>query len=263
MISLPADVKKKESWNGSSLDIPTQTLVANLESLMNFAEHQRIVCEARGLIATMNYTAEQLQENAARRALVLLKDAYTSNAGGTVYISKGIHQPNSNPHMQLTVDDEPHLFHLAVSAETLVDDKAGGEHFHWKGVSFSARIKTADSGFMKEAKYDYAEWPENANVTLKRALRRRNSISPESLLALNEKFDEEKRRREAESALALKRNRIAATVLEKLGLKPQNPGQLRKLWAGETAVFVTKNGTAMDCTYDGTHFTHKGGKLGV
>lgn len=75
MISLPADVKKKESWNGSSLDIPTQTLVANLESLMNFAEHQRIVCEARGLIATMNYTAEQLQENAARRALVLLKDA--------------------------------------------------------------------------------------------------------------------------------------------------------------------------------------------
>lgn len=259
MITLPDDVQKGDNWDGVSRD--TGAPVNNLQSAMSFKEHQRIVCAAGGLLESLAYTEEEQQADKAKSALMLLKRTYTGNDGGVLYISKGIHQPYSNPHLQLSVEDDGKktLYHLDVSAHTVVIDHGGSEHFHWTGVCFSARIKNGKPGTEAE-QYDSAWWPAGVVVTPKRNKDRRNSISGPGLVALDKKIDEETARRKAESELALKRNGIVDTVQQKLGLTPKDKFQLKKLWEGGTAVFVTKLRTDINCSYDGIDFIQASGQ---
>ncbi len=261
MITLPADVQQGDNWSGTSVDSKSGDTVKNLDSRMTFQEHQRIVVGAKGLIESLDYPQDECDANKAKAALMRLKDAYTSNDSGVVYIAKGIHQPASNPHIQLSVekDGETTLYHLDVSAHTIVTDHAGNEHFHWRGVCFSARIKNDKPGWDPE-QYDTAFWPVGAMVTPKSYKARRNSISGPGLVKLDEAIDEENARRKAESDKALKRNSIVADISTKLGLSPKDKHQLKKLWEGGAAIFVTKTRKEVSCTYDGTHFIHNNGQ---
>jgi hypothetical protein len=184
------------------------------------------------------------------------------NDGGTVYISKGIHQPDINPHMQLAVekDDDKHLFHLLVSAHEVVTDGSGKEHFHWRGVGFTARPLKKKATLLTPAEYDYVCWPVDVNVTPKNHMLRRNSISGPQLQKLNVQIAEENERRRQESELALKRNGILALVAKNLKLTPSDKFQINKLWKSESAKFKTVNGQVIACTYDGTDFIHKNGQ---
>lgn len=261
MITLPDDVKQDGNWDGTSLDRGAR--VNNLESKMGFKEHQRIVCTAGGLLVSMNYSAVEQQDNKAKAALMLLKQTYTGNDGGVLYISKGIHQPYNNPHIQLKVDDgHTYLYHLDVSAHTVVTDHADKEHFHWTGACFSARIRNGKPGTEAE-QYDSAWWPVGVAVTPKVNRDRRNSISGPGLVAKDKAIDEEEAERKAQSDLALQRNAVLDTVLQKLALTPKDKFQLKKLWEGNPAMFLTKGLKPVSCTYDGKQFSHTGGKLNV
>jgi hypothetical protein len=102
MITLPQDVHQGGNWSGTSTD--HGRTVRNLESLMSWPEHQRIVVGARGLLVSLDYPQKDQDENLAKKALVVLKEAYTTSSNGVLYGTKGIHQPYLNPHMQLTVE---------------------------------------------------------------------------------------------------------------------------------------------------------------
>jgi hypothetical protein len=265
MITLPADVKKGANWDGVSKDPNTGAMVNNLESAMSFAEHQRIVCGARDLLVNMDFTAVDQQANLAKAALMILKAAYCDVDGGTVYISKGIHQPYGNPHIQLTVekDGDDHLFHLDVSAHEVVSDDSGKEHFHWRGVCFSARVKN-NAAFGDPNTFDTFFWPQGVAPTPKRFRDRRDSISGPQLQKVNNAIAEETERRRRDSEQQLKRNAVVAAVASKLKLKPADKFQLPKLWNGEAAKFKTVNGKDIMCTYDGSYFIQNNGqKLSV
>lgn len=265
MIILPDEIKKGANWNGSSVDHNTGQSNPNLQSSMNFAEHQRIVFAARGLIETMDFTQEQQDENPAKAALMILKAAFLNNDGGVVYISKGIHQPAADPHMQLSVvvGGETHLFHLDVSAHEVVTDTGGGNHFHWKGVRFSARVKKPKVFGEAEA-FDWAFWPENVDVTPKRNRDRRNSISPQALLDLNAAIDAEKARAKAQSDKAKRENEVIDAISTKLGLTMKTPKFSKaKFFSGQAVDFTTKNGATKSCSFDGVTFTHPGGTMKV
>lgn len=261
MITMPSDVKQEANWSGTSKDSNTGATVSNLESSMSFAEHQRIVCDAKVLIATLNYPQEDQDANKAKAALMILKSAYTTNDTGAVYISKGIHQPRSDPHIQLSVDDggETYLYHLDVSAHDVVTADDGSGHFHWRGVRFSARIRN-DKPSWEAEKYDWAVWPEGVVVTKKAFRSRRDSISGPQLIALNQRFAEEEARKKVQSDKSKRENEVIADVLKKLTLTPKDKFQRKYLFEGKAAVFKTKTGKEVSCTYDGTHFTHAAGQ---
>jgi hypothetical protein len=245
MITLPADIKKDDNWNGYSMDQGAQ--VKNLDSGMGFPEHQRIVCAAKTFIATMAYSDEELGENVAREALMILKEAFTDPDGGAVYITKGIHQPNYDPHIQLKVDGHDRLFHLNVSAEENVQAIDGHGFFHWKAVSVSARVRNHRGD--PETQFDYAQWPAGVAAKLRRDANRRNSISSGRLLTLNAEIQAELDRARAQSERDTLKNKIVAAAL-KLGLTPKNLRDTGKLLDGETVTFLTKSRIEKACTFD-------------
>jgi len=246
MITLPADIKQDDNWNGTSTDHGLQ--VRNLDSGMLFTEHQRIVCNAKTFISTMTYTAEELQENAARRALETLKEAFTEADGDPVYITKGIHQPNSDPHIQLRVGDDGPLYHLNVSAEEEVETLSGTKYFHWKAVSVSARIRNGNGTYSGLDLYDYAQWPAGV-VAKTRYASRRNSISPGWLLKLNADIQAERDRAREQSDRDQLKNQVIAAIT-RLGLTIKNKRDSGKLIDGETVTFQTKTGIAKACSFD-------------
>lgn len=264
MITLPSDIQKDPNWNGMSKDPNTGFMVSNRESSMDDVEHLRIACAAKGLLVSLDYTQEEQDANKAKAALMVLKDAYLTNNGGVVTLTKGIHQSGCDPHMQLGVKQGgvSYLYHLDVSADTIVTDNSGHQHFQWRGVRFSARIRN-DKPASDPERYDWAFWPEGVQVTVKSNKLRRNSISGPELIALNAKIDAELARQKAQSEVDKRRNSVVSTVFTKLGLSPKNPAQTKKLLAGEQAVFLTKNKQEVTCSFDGTHFHHKGQKMAV
>ena len=137
---LPAAITKRATWDGTSPHPHNaRQRVANLDSKMPWAEHQRIVAEGMALLAA-DAVPEIFQYLRAAFHGALCEGRTT-----IVYVSKGIHQPETNPHMQLETESKlegarpgaaPFIrrYHMVVSA---VPSEKMDDRFQWKGVQFT------------------------------------------------------------------------------------------------------------------------------
>lgn len=205
MITLPSDVLAESNdptdvsedaigyaWDGKDGVNP------NKETAMDWDEHQAIVFGARGLLGDGTFGAEIGKQNYisgdVRVAFKQLYAAYAKNGVSVVRVSKGIHQPTVDPHLQLRTstqhDGGPvlhHKFHLNVSAEpvTGVDGLATGR-FKWMPVQFA----------MKHVDKTLYKWPRIVTSSRKdkqTSLKlRRLSISTTDLQAHMDVMAEEK-----------------------------------------------------------------------
>ncbi len=219
MITMPEHVLATDAhggWDGRSVDSNTGKEHDNKETGMDWAEHQRIVCEARKLLATKIETAP----STVRKAFEELKSAYEDGASRSeVRVSKGIHQPEDNPHIQLRVvtrfgkgEEAVRKFHLDVSA---VDTPLKEEAFQWTGVRFSFKHNN-----------NHFYWPLAASPIIKKR-ERRKSISDVDLQAhviLLAEIKAEEERVEAAKALDEK---LKALML-KYGIAASNLSKLRR-----------------------------------
>ena len=147
---LPSAITQRATWNGTSQH-PQNALqtVKNLDSSMDWSEHQKIVTSALALLTGA----------AVPEAFQYLKSAYEDKAVDgrktQIFVSKGIHQPETNPHMQLeteTKSTDPlavgaayvKRYHLNVSA---VPTPHMANRFKWFGVQFTT---TDDQNSMHE-----------------------------------------------------------------------------------------------------------------
>jgi hypothetical protein len=259
MITMPADVLQADegtvgfSWDGTSPHpVLGGVMVPNKETTMDWAEHQRIVFNARKLMASWKPAEHTGKGKDAFRAL---KDAYDgSNKDRSVLkVSKGIHQPETNPHLQVRVVATFHnveqgtsmshtyTFHLNVSATELKDVKGLDDSFQWEGVQFS----------FEDANFWY-RWPVLAVParTKNSAPTRRYSISYASLTEhMNDLAEQEKERvrLEAQEQAKLKAANLEESInldlerLEKeegvvLRKKANEPSP--KFFKGTTKAFV-------------------------
>jgi len=153
MITLPGDIKTGDTWD--SRVPPAGEDYASLDSNMDFDEHARIVIAARSLIAS--YAAKHTgwktstDDVFAITAFDHLKDCYEKTGGSYVlYLTKGIHQPRSNPHLTLTLAEPgkhklsgARKFYLNVTA-TLARGEVGEAHptaFVWEPVQLTYAVK--------------------------------------------------------------------------------------------------------------------------
>jgi len=150
MITTREHVNGVKEWNRSAPD-PRGVIRANLDTTMDWVEHQNIVVEARKLVATPIALDEPGEDGkTAQKYFSWLHDAYNSPGVGahkTLKVSKGIHQPHVNPHIQLqvTLDRKSVLFHLDVSAKDLPADARAPvtpnvQYFRWEPVQFSCVV---------------------------------------------------------------------------------------------------------------------------
>lgn len=219
MITMPEDVLQADegvvgfAWDGTSAHpIYADQQVPNKETTMDWAEHQRIVFQAGQLLKS--WTPAQHTGN-GKEAFRALKDAYDgSNKDRSVLrVSKGIHQPEANPHLQVRVSvtfyangkPQPpvnYTFHLNVSAVEITNVEGLDSRFQWKGVQFS----------YEDANYWY-RWPAVAVQAGKNSSKaRRSSISSASLTEhLNELAEAEKKRLREEEA---EKQKLKAQTLE-------------------------------------------------
>ena len=248
MISMPEDVLstgESGGWDGWSVDSATGYDNPNKETKMDWAEHQRIVFNARSLLAGPIETTPSDVKKAFRE----LQSAYTDAASRSVVkVSKGIHQPFDKPHLQLrmvtTFTDKGVVtaevvrkFHLYVNA---INTLQKADAFEWKGVQFSLE---------HNGKYYY--WPLSSPIIVKqRGAGRRNSVSSVDLEAHVAAVAEAKRQAEriaAEEARAAKAQSFEAAWEEFLtGHRLQNDQKYKtapaKFKAGSTVMSV-KGGT--------------------
>ena len=143
MITLPEHVLESSveleghSWSGND----SITGLKNKETAMPWSEHQRIVCEAGKLLQ-----GDPPGNADVRRIFNELKSAFIDPPGRSVVrVSKGIHQPTVDPHLQLRTitrwdadNTSYHKFHLNVSAmEIAPTDNLDDDRFIWTPVQFS------------------------------------------------------------------------------------------------------------------------------
>jgi hypothetical protein len=240
VITCAGDIEEGGAWNGKT------GLEKHLESSMDFEEHQRIAFDALQLLAGNLAVAD----NAAGQKLKELKDAYEAgDPADVLHISKGIHQPATNPHMQLQLKrgNWSYKFHLNVSVSSNRIQGLPEEYFHWVGVQFTADADTIPHGKV------HACWPLNPVWDMKnRHSRRRLSIAPQDIqdtinaiaLAKQKAQDEANRQEQARQAQS-KRDQTRNLIKGQLGKQVWtiegnvNKG-LDKLIAGETIAVTTK-----------------------
>jgi hypothetical protein len=146
MITVASQVLKNDNWNGTSTNSTTQETQQNLDSSMGWAEHQRIVVEARALLQGNIGTGSG---DADARFKALQQTFNEDTPGIVVEITKGIHQTISDAHVQLRLVKETErntkgagtTFHLNVQPT----DKGalvgiGDGYFHWKGSQFKCWV---------------------------------------------------------------------------------------------------------------------------
>jgi len=252
VISLPSEIQKGATWDGKTGFDP------HLESTMDFDEHQRIAFAALQLLAGDLAVAD----NAAGAKLEALKAAYEGgSADDVLYISKGIHQPRTNPHMQLQLKRGAHVsytYHLNVSTTDSGVVGLPESYFHWVGVQFTAEAQSVHGTLN-------ACWPLVAARDMKGVHnRRRLSIAPENVQGKieaiaqaakeeQERADRVEQARLAESDKAKARNVLAAKLKAMNYTIPGNATSgLNKLIAGETIKIKTQRGKDISVKYVGT-----------
>jgi hypothetical protein len=180
VISLPDDVKCGPKW-ANAADPLVNGSFANIDSSMNWAEHQRIVCDARLLVASPITHSDPDAASAFRD----LQSAYNDNNKTTLKVTKGIHQSStSKAHMQIrTATPVPgqsprtETFHLMVDSVSVPGTHpALVDRFHWVGVQFTWEDKTAKQ---------YRFWPGLARRAITGRVSPRKSISFTQLEAHN------------------------------------------------------------------------------
>jgi hypothetical protein len=220
MITMPEDVLSTDEsggWDGRSEDPNTGIEHPNTESAMSWAEHQRIVCAARSLLTGQI----EISPADVKKAFRELQSAYNDPASRSVVkVSKGIHQPTVNPHLQMrlvssfyqgqTVTEVVRLFHLDVSA---VDSPDMTDRFQWKGVQFS--FVHGNQSF---------KWPLAATPIIKKT-GRRQSVSEVDLAAHLHGLELERQRLAQEQAKALEKSRLAG-LLGTYGIDKSNLNKL-------------------------------------
>lgn len=153
MITLPRHVNQvtgPDGWDGRS-QLHGRS-IAHKETEMDWAEHQRIVCEARSLMVRRpDLGSDDERARFVTAAFFELHRAYNEN-GIDLYVSKGIHQPTTNPHLQVMTRDprgrsRSYTFHLVVTA---VDLEHVPGRFQWVGTKFT----------VVDARHTYS-WPLN------------------------------------------------------------------------------------------------------
>jgi hypothetical protein len=244
---MPGDIMEKPDWN-------TRTgLEKNLESNMDFAEHQRIAFDALQLLEG----DLAVEDNAAGNKLRQLKEAYEGNdLGDVLYISKGIHQPATNPHMQLQLkrSNSWYTFHLNVSVSSNLIQGLPEKYFHWVGVQFTAE---ADTFFGKVN----ACWPLVAALDAKsQHSRRRLSIAPKdvqhminAIAVAKQKAQDEANRKEQARLAQQNRDKLRNTIKDLLGkgfYKFSGTKDLDQLFAGQTINATTKTGKPIKLKFE-------------
>lgn len=152
MITLPSDILQAAGWDGkSTVSTPKgDKEYDNLESAMDFAEHQRVVLSAASLLASYSNAASgwnvppDPEDQAAQAAFTDLKACYEETTSPhALYITKGIHQRDTNAHIQLILSvpgsGKWRTFHLNVTA-TLENVDRGAtlkNKFVWGPAQFS------------------------------------------------------------------------------------------------------------------------------
>lgn len=219
MITMPEHVLATDAfggWDGRSVDPNTNKEHPNKETGMDWAEHQRIVCAARGLLASEIETAP----STVKQAFKELQSAYnTADSRSVVRVSKGIHQPEDNPHIQLRVvtkfgqgQEAVRKFHLDVSAQ---DTPLKDEAFQWAGVRFS--FKHVNNRYY---------WPLAASPIVRKDARRKSisSVDLEAHVILMAEIAAEAKLEEEKKALD---ERLKAWML-KYGIVASNLSKLRR-----------------------------------
>lgn len=252
------EVLQGDKWDGKSLIEQDGGGVAqkdNLESTMNFAEHQRIVVDAKallaGAIATGNAQATAMFEN--------LQKTYNENTPGmVVVITKGIHQIGSDAHIQVRLVAEAQRaqanagvkFHLNVE-DVALDTDGLIRRSQWRATQFK--------GWIGKTAY---WWPAPERRISKD--RRRNSISAVDLAAHVLHMEEEARAAEKLKA-DTEKNAAWQRALEKfkaantdLVYKP-GPSGIKSLREAGALVMPIKNklGKSASLTWDGVTITRK------
>ena len=260
MITMPEDVLQADegevgfSWDGTSPHpIFDDETVPNKETTMDWAEHQRIVCNAGKLLTS--WTSEK-HTGKGKQAFRALKDAYdgSNKQRAVLRVSKGIHQPETNPHLQLRIvetffnnEDKTstsvnYTFHLDVSA-TEITSSGLVDRFQWDGAQFS----------YEDANRWY-RWPVLAVPPRAKnsSASRRASISYASLQAhLNDLAEQEKKRLRQE---ALDQQKLQAQTLEGkinlelVRLKEEEQVELRRLKSEPSPKFFKGTTKAYVCT---------------
>jgi hypothetical protein len=194
MTILLQDIKLDSNWNGKSVNPVTQKKEPNLESCMSFEEHQRIVYEAlRTLLAVDMNLSNDLKFKPPWKWLDELQEAHNSVSPYTLWITKGIHQPTTSPHIQLKLYyDDPleettksttkgNTYHLNVGRSAARIDRVGHSlpepYFHWVGVQLTAAYNNIT-----------VCWPEQPTVLTDTTGQRRNSIAPEAVRGMIQKL---------------------------------------------------------------------------
>lgn len=263
MITMPEDVLQADegvvgfTWDGTSAhpQDPDQE-VPNKETTMDWAEHQRITCAAGKLLTS--WTTGQHTGN-GKAAFKALKDAYdgVTNKGRSVLrVAKGIHQPLTNPHLQVrvvasyynaqadTTTNFNYTFHLNVSATEVTADGLT-DRFRWEPVQFS----------YEDANRWY-RWPAVATHNRKNSTtKRRASISYASLVEHMEDLAEQEAERlrlekieQAKAKVATLKESIELEVArlktEDIVLRVKPPHEPPKgFWTGKArAIFTNKYG---------------------
>lgn len=173
MITVASHVLKNDNWNGTSFNTAMQETQQNLDSGMGWAEHQRIVVEARALLQGDIGTGS----DAADAQFEALQQTYNEDTPGIVVeITKGIHQTISDAHIQIRLVEETQrgtkgagtTFHLNVQpTEKGALVGISDDWFHWKGSQFKCWV--GDTAYF---------WP---SPEIRGWRQRRNSISAAGL----------------------------------------------------------------------------------
>jgi hypothetical protein len=169
-------------------------MVPNKETSMTWAEHQNIVAQSRSVFAGAR-TADAVFDNLQ----VGLGTKTDASKEVKIFVSKGIHQPETNPHMQIETETVTvtttvvrgrsvknssgvyiQRFHLNLSAVDQPDIMGLTDRFIWRGVQYTQGADGTNT------------WPVAAPIIKKT---RRNSVGGADYAAqvatnlLNAEFD--------------------------------------------------------------------------
>ncbi len=232
MITVASQVLKNTKWNGTSINSTTHETQQNLDSSMGWAEHQRIVVEARALLQGNIGTGI---DDADTQFEALQRTFNEDTPGIVVEITKGIHQTISDAHIQLRLVEEAERhkedagtkFHLNVQPT----DKGalvgiGSGYFHWKGTQFKCWV--GDIAYF---------WP---SPEIRGWRQKRNSISAAGLADHVAAVAKEKARLEADAEFQSKWDKWRALTANQDLVIPRGPLGVKNLRnAGEMTCKTT------------------------